>query len=103
MLPLKHILIKKKYFPSKKYQINLLDRVMYLVAFAGPVMTFPQIYDIWVTKVSRVNLVTWASYFAIGLLWLTYGVVHREKPIIFSNILGILTTGLVFTGAYFFR
>lgn len=103
MLPLRHIHKKKKYFPLKKYQTNLLDRVMYLVAFAGPVMTIPQILDIWTTKTSTLNIVTWGSYLAIGFIWLFYGLVHKEKPIIFSNLLGIVTTGLVFVGAYLFR
>lgn len=71
---------------------------MYLVALANPIMTIPQIYDIWVKKTSSVNMLTWGSYLLIGCIWLFYGVIHKEKPIIFSNVLGIIATGLVVLG-----
>lgn len=98
MLALKHIHHKKN-LSSKKYSSGILDNFMYLIALAGPIMTTPQIYDIWITKTSSVNLITWGSYLLIGSIWLFYGLVHKEKPIIFSNMLGIITTGLVFAGA----
>lgn len=98
MLPLKHIR-KKKLLAARKYSTTPLDHFIYLIAFAGPIMTIPQIYDIWVTKQPSINLLTWGSYLAIGGVWLYYGILHKEKPIIFSNILGIITTGLVFLGA----
>ena len=103
MLPLKHIHKKKLQRLPKKYDYSLLDRLMYLIAFAGPIMTIPQIYDIWITKNSTVNEITWGSYLAGGIIWLIYGIVHKEKPIIFSNILGIIATGLVFVGAMMSR
>ena len=103
VLPLKHIHHRKNPNYSKKYSANLLDRFIYLIAFAGPVMTIPQIYDIWVVRQLSVNTVTWGSYLFIGVVWLCYGLVHKEKPIIFSNLLGIITTGLVFLGAVLFK
>ncbi len=66
-------------------------------------MTLPQIYDIWITKRLSVNIITWSSYLVIGFVWLGYGIVHKEKPIIFSNILGIITTGLVVLGTLLFK
>jgi len=66
-------------------------------------MTIPQIYDIWITKRPSVNAITWTSYLLIGMVWLFYGIVHKEKPIIFSNILGIITTGLVVLGAMLYK
>lgn len=103
MLPLKHIHHRKTHTSPNKYSANLLDRFIYLIAFAGPVMTIPQIYDIWIIRRISVNQVTWGSYLVIGLVWLFYGLIHKEKPIIFSNLLGIITTGLVFLGAILFR
>jgi hypothetical protein len=102
MLPLKHIHHKKKLAAPRKYRHTLLDHLMYAIAFAGPIMTTPQIYDIWVKRTLAVNPVTWGSYLLFGFLWLYYGLVHKEKLIIFSNILGIVTTGLVFLGSLIF-
>lgn len=76
---------------------------MYFVALAGPVMTLPQIYDIWIKKTSSLNVVTWGGYLTIGFVWLFYGLVHKEKMIIFSNMIGIVTTGLVFLGAMMYQ
>jgi uncharacterized protein with PQ loop repeat len=102
VLPLKHIHHRKTNSP-KKYTQGVLDRIIYVIAFAGPVMTTPQIYDIWVLKNNSINTLTWGSYLTIGFVWLFYGIIHKEKPIIFSNILGIITTGLVFIGAVLYR
>lgn len=103
MLPLRHIGKKKKFGFQKKYDTTLFDKFMYVVSFVGPVMTIPQIYDLWVTKSAVVNPLTWASYLTVGFVWLFYGIVHKEKIIIFSNMVGIVTTGLVFVGAIMYR
>ncbi|HVZ67086.1 MAG TPA: hypothetical protein VG917_02390 [Patescibacteria group bacterium] len=102
MLPLRHI-HRKKHHNLKKKTNNPLDYLVYLASFAGPVMTIPQIYDIWVGKSLNVNEITWGSYFVIAVIWLCYGIVHREKPIIFSNILGIIASGSVVLGGLIFR
>ena len=99
MLALRHIYHKKRRVAPKKYHHSFLDYVIYVFAFAGPVMTIPQIYDIWVTKQISVNKITWISYLVIGVVWLFYGIIHKDKPIILSNLLGIITTGLVVAGA----
>jgi len=103
VLPLRHIHHKKRLAAPRKYRSTLLDHLMYGIAFAGPIMTVPQIYDVWIRHQLSVNTITWGSYLVFGLLWLYYGVVHKEKLIIFSNILGIITTGLVVLGAMLFK
>lgn len=99
MLALRHIHHKKRKAYPKKYHHSIFDYVIYVFAFAGPVMTVPQIYDIWITRKISVNKITWMSYLGIGVVWLIYGIIHKDKPIIYSNLLGILTTGLVVAGA----
>lgn len=98
MLPMHHIHHKKRAIAPHKYHYNLLDRIVYFIAFMGPFMTLPQIYDIWILRRPSVNLITWGSGLVFGSIWLFYGVVHKEKPIIFSNIMGMITTGLVVLG-----
>lgn len=99
MLPLKHIHKKKLHLRNQIYSTSLFDKFMYVVACMGPIMTLPQIRDIWLNKQTSVNEVTWVSYLLISFVWLGYGVLHKEKPIIFSNTLGIITNSLVVLGA----
>jgi len=64
-----------------------MDYLIYGVAFLSPIMTMPQLLQIWVDKnVQGVSLLTWSSYVVFAVFWLIYGLVHKEKPIIVSNI-----------------
>lgn len=66
-----------------------MDWFIYAVALLSPIMTLPQVTQIWIEKnVAGVSLLTWSSYTVFAVFWLTYGLIHREKPIILSNILG---------------
>lgn len=93
-----HVYATRKHQRLKKTaKFNLMDWLIYAVAFLSPVMTLPQVAQIWVEKnVAGVSLVTWASYTVFAAFWLTYGLIHREKPIIVANILsGILNIIIV--------
>jgi len=74
--------------------------VIYFASFAGPVMTIPQIYDVWTSKSPSVSELTWASYIIIAVIWLYYGIVHKEKPIILSNVLWIVAEAAVLIGLH---
>jgi len=64
-----------------------MDYLIYGVAILSPIMTMPQLMQIWVDKnVAGVSLLTWSSYTVFAAFWLIYGLVHKEKPIIVSNI-----------------
>lgn len=100
-MPLKHIHKRKKTlhpYPSKKAPYRFLDNLIYFASFAGPIMTIPQIYEIWILKNLGVSLLTWGSYLIIALIWLSYGLVHKEKPIIINNVLWIIAEIMVITG-----
>lgn len=103
MLPLKHIHKRKKQRASKKFSYQFLDYLIYFISFAGPIMTIPQIYDIWTKRSLAVNEITWGSYMLFAIVWFYYGIIHREKPIIFSNFLWIIAEGLVVIGAMLYR
>jgi len=66
-------------------------------------MTIPQIMDIWTKKSLAVNEITWGSYMLFAAVWLYYGIVHKEKPIIISNLLWIIAEGLVVLGAMLYK
>ena len=55
---------------------------------------------VWVDKnAAGLSLFTWTAYVVSPILWLIYGIVHKEKAIIFSNILWIIVDLAVLIGA----
>lgn len=91
---------EKKCLSSNKWK-DLMDKLIYIVALIGPLITIPQIIKIWVEKnAGGVSMITWSAYLIGGMFWLTYGIMHKEKPIILTNILWILMDVMVIIGVY---
>jgi uncharacterized protein with PQ loop repeat len=78
-----------------------IDRLVTAVAFAGPLTSLPQIYEIWFVDKSAqgVSIITWTLFIVMAAIWLCYGIAHRQKPIIISNALWIVAQALVVLGA----
>ncbi len=84
--------------PHPKFK-KFIDKGIYAVGVFGPIMTVPQVIKIWVEQnAAGVSVVSWASYLLAAVFWLVYGIVHREKPIIFTHILWIILELLVVIG-----
>jgi uncharacterized protein with PQ loop repeat len=83
---------------------RVLDHVIYAVGVIGPLMTVPQILEIWVRhNAAGVSPITWGSFVFTNCFWLSYGIVHRERPIIMTYCLWIVVNGLVVTGTLLYR
>lgn len=73
------------------------------IGFVGPLTTVPQAMKIWENKsVTGLSLVSWVMYLALSFVWLYYGYVHKEKPIMISNVLYVLVNIVVITGILMF-
>ena len=78
--------IHKKFeiYPHPDKWKNLMDKLIYIVGVIGPIMTIPQLMNVWVDKnISGVSAITFATYFITSIFWISYGIMHKEKPIIF--------------------
>ncbi len=81
------------------WAVKILDRLIFVVGALGPIMTLPQLYGIWVTRQAEgVSLISWSSYFVFSMIWILYGVVHKEKPIIYTYTLWFVIEGLIIIG-----
>ncbi len=90
---------KGEQFPSPDKKIRVLDNIIYVVGVLGPVMTLPQIIKIFFFQdAAGVSFITYAALTIFSCVWLWYGIAHKEKPIIISNILWILTEILIVVG-----
>jgi len=98
----KKICDKNAELGSNKWK-DLMDKLIYVAAILGPLLTIPQIMKIWVDKnAGGVSMITWVAYLIGGIFWLIYGIMHKEKPIIIANILWILMEILVIIGIWIY-
>jgi uncharacterized protein with PQ loop repeat len=96
MLVLHHIHKRKKHSQN---ETTFLDYAVYFASIVSPLMTLPQLYLIWVNKtVAGVSIPSWSGYVFFNIIWIYYGVVHKNKPIIIANLLWALLQSLVVIG-----
>ncbi len=82
--------------PSPEAAKRFLDHIMVFIAIAGPIAALPQIFDVMFThNVDGLSPATWAAWTVLSVIWLIYGWLHREPPIIASNVLYIVLQGYV--------
>ncbi|HEU4967067.1 MAG TPA: hypothetical protein VFT53_06370 [Candidatus Saccharimonadales bacterium] len=68
----------KKHRKSKR----TIDRLVYVAVALGPLMTLPQVWNVWMTHDRGVSLPTWFAYAVVAVIWLWYGLYHKDKPIV---------------------
>ncbi len=103
--PLFHIhkrkIIHQKHepYPHPDKLKRTMDKLIYVAGITGPFLTIPQLYDIWALgRTSGVSLTTWGLFNVVSAVWLAYGVLHREKPIIIAYSLWIFFQTLIVIG-----
>lgn len=99
----KRIYQKCEPYPHPQRFKRFMDKFIYVIAVFGMVMTIPQITKIWVEKnASGVSAVSWGAYMFGAVFWLTYGVLHKDKPIVFTYSVWIILEALVVVGVLFY-
>jgi len=90
---------KQEPYPHPDKRKRYLDKIIYVVGVLGPIMTIPQVLKIWVDKdASGVSGISWFSFLIFAVIWIVYGVVHKEKPIIFTYSLWVLLDIFIIIG-----
>ncbi|OGK38066.1 hypothetical protein A3F03_02505 [Candidatus Roizmanbacteria bacterium RIFCSPHIGHO2_12_FULL_41_11] len=91
-----------KRFP--KNPRHFVDRLVLIMSVVTPLMTVPQVLQVWVDRqVAGLSLATWGTYAFSSLLWLIYGVKHKDKPIVLVNGLMLVCNFLVTVGVIFWQ
>jgi len=86
-------------FPHPNKFKRYLDRIVYIAGIVGPLMSIPQVTKIWVHhNASSISLVTFTSNMLLNTIMITYGITHREKPIIVMYIMWLLINSLIVSG-----
>lgn len=90
----------------KHHQVTakVYDRLMFVIGIASPIVTLPQVFDIYQSqKVEGLSIITWGAYTIFSGFWLVYGFVHKEKPIIASQLLLVPIQSCIVIGILLFR
>lgn len=72
---------------------------MIVAAVLHPLTAIPQVYSIYSTHdVSGISLLTWLGFMLLGLVFLAYGILHKIKPFIVTQVLWFIVDFLIVIG-----
>lgn len=78
---------------------RIVDRMMGMVSVVGPVSASPQVVEIFSKQSAQgVSLLSWVMYLMLGVVSLSYGLFHKLKPIIVSQVLWTIMDIVVIVG-----
>ena len=97
--------IYEKYeeFPHPQKVKRVYDNVIYIAVILAPIMNLPQLWKIWSGKeAAGVSIISWVAFSFISVMWLIYGILHKEKPVIIMNLTLIFLQLSIALGAYLY-
>lgn len=100
----KRLYRKFERYPSTSALRRFFDYLVYIVALFTPLVLVPQVIQLFATKdVGGFSLPSWFLFGLIGIIWATYGIIHREWPIILSNTIMAFLDFVVVVGILIYR
>ena len=92
--PYPHPVAWKRYF----------DYLMYAVAIVAPIALLPQVLSVYSTKnVSGLVVFPWIFLGCMHILWVFYGTIHRELPLVLTSIFFALMNFSLLVGILLYR
>lgn len=96
--------VYRPHIHNKKHKGNLLDKFIYPIGLIAPIMTVPQLLDVWTHKgIQGISVPTWSAYSFVAGLWTIYGLYHKEKPIILANLLLLILDASIVTSVLLYK
>lgn len=81
----------------------LIDKLVYIGGTVGIFIMLPQLAKIWMDKnVTGLSLITWLGFLGGAIFWIVYGIIHKEKPLIFINVVASFINFLIVLGIILF-
>lgn len=99
----KHQKARKTLIVKKADKPKVVDRLTYMAAIVEPLFSLPQAYQIFHDRsAGSVSILSWIGFEVMTLIWLWYGVVHKEKMILVYQGLFFIIDGSVLFGAIYY-
>ena len=94
---------EKKELPHPDKMKRFVDNIAYL-AIIAPLLTLPQLFVIFRThNAVGISLITWGTYCFGAAFWSVYGILHKEKQIIYPNVLMTIVDAGIIVGILMYR
>ena len=91
--------IKNQPYPHPDNFKRFMDHSIYLIGILAPLMGGTQALKIWTEKTADgIAIQFFAFNVFANIFWLTYGVLHKEKPIIMMYSLWLVVNISIVTG-----
>ena len=99
----KHQKAKKTIAIKKASRPMLVDRLTYLAAIVEPLFSLPQAIELYRNKsAGSVSILAWLGFECMTLIWIWYGIVHKDKMILIYQTLFFVIDGSVLAGAIYY-
>lgn len=90
---------KLQEYPHPRIGVRILDYVVIVAGFVGPLFSLPQVVTVWRDHATDgLSLTTWVSYVILSLISIIYALVHREKYLLVGDGLFLIVNTLVVLG-----
>lgn len=103
---LHHLQQRKKpsAYPHPDPRVRALDGLVYVLSVVGPLVAIPQVVEVWNKhNVAGISLFYWIAQAALSVIWLSYGIVHKERPIILTTALSATLNMIVAVGVILYQ
>ena len=99
----KRIYQKLEKYPSDSPLRRVFDKLMYVLALTAPMALLPQVLHIY-SQQNAAGLIphTWIIFIFGHTLWIVYGTLHKEIPIIISHFLVLCLNVAILVGIYLY-
>ena len=85
---------------SKKPKAKLVDKLIYIAVIIEPVVTLPQAIQIFRSgNAESISIFSWLGYDLLTIVWVWYGLAHKDKAIVIYSILSAIVQTSVVVGA----
>lgn len=87
-------------YPSPNIWIKLLDKTAIMAGIIGPIMTLPQIWQIYhFQDATGVSALSWGAFAVLDIPFILYGFVHKNTLIQITYVLWLFVNLVVTVGA----
>ena len=91
-------------YPSRDPWVRLLDQVAVFAGVLGPLMTLPQIWQIFYYRsAGSVSGLSWMAFGLLDMPFILYGIIHKDKLICITYILWCTANLTVAVGAIIYH
>jgi uncharacterized protein with PQ loop repeat len=86
-------------YPHPDRRKRFMDRMIYVAGALAPLVGIFQAHQIWASQnAAGVSLFSWSLFALFALIWMIYGVMHKEKPIILTYAMWIVVDIFIVSG-----